>query len=93
MGERQTGSEGPCVMFQTSLCPQGYGVVSGSGQMEGDLPTGSTQTHVSSEGFHVPSFLDVFGLQHHAGGLGEPTGLVKGGYRGPVPSGEAQKGP
>ena len=54
---------------------------------------GSTWTHVSSEGFHVPSFLDVFGLQHHAGGLGEPTGLVKGGYRGPVPSGEAQKGP
>ncbi|XP_038515095.1 uncharacterized protein LOC102151858 isoform X1 [Canis lupus familiaris] len=66
---------------------QGYGVVSGSSQTEGHLPTGSTWTHVSSEGSHAPSFLDVFGLQHDAGGPGDPAGLAKGQYGGSVPSG------
>ena len=80
-------------MFQPSLCPSGlWGCL--RLQSDGGGPVhGEHRTHVSLEGFHAPSFLDVFGLQHHAGGLGEPTGLVKGGYRGPVPSGEAQKGP
>ncbi|XP_038361354.1 uncharacterized protein LOC119871768 isoform X8 [Canis lupus familiaris] len=58
-----------------------------SGQTEGHLPTGSTRTHVSSEGSHAPSFLDVFGLQHDAGGPGDTAGLAKGQYRGPAPSG------
>ncbi|XP_038424025.1 uncharacterized protein LOC119864795 isoform X4 [Canis lupus familiaris] len=62
-------------------------VVSSSGQTEGHLPKGSTRKHVSSEGSHAPSFLDVFGLQHDAGGPGDPADLAKGQYRGPVPSG------
>ncbi|XP_048962267.1 bromodomain-containing protein 4-like [Canis lupus dingo] len=43
--------------------------------------------HPRASGSHAPSFLDVFGLQHDAGGPGGPAGLAKGQYRGPVPSG------
>ena len=63
----------------------------GEGQTGSEGPC--VMPDVSSEGSHAPSFLDVFGLQHDAGGPGDPAGLAKGQYRGPVPSGEAQKGP
>ena len=48
---------------------------------------------MSSESFHAVSYLDVFGLQHHARGPGEPAGLGKGLYNSQIPSGEAQRGP
>ena len=49
-----------------------------SGQTDGYLSTGSTQKHVSSEGYHVVSSLDIFGLQHQARGTGDTAGLGKG---------------
>ena len=49
-----------------------------SSQTDVDLPTGGTQTHVSSEGFYMVSSLDVFGLHHQARGLGDPDGFGKG---------------
>ena len=63
----------------TQHVPLGATVLSPpSDQTDADLPTGSTQTHVSSEGFHSVSSLDVFALQHQARGPGDPAGLGKG---------------